>query len=108
MQNNVIVLNNNITGSLKYVTGYTGFSGDSDEQEGNYLALKATADAGTTITAELVGGTLGHPVTLDEDGMIVFRIGNTSQTIRFVASKNDVSDTIVLTLNGLVLESATA
>ena len=108
LQEDVEINGNEIVGTLPYVTGYTQFSGVEEEQEGNYLVLKAESDDGATITAELVGGTLGHPVTLDSDGIIVLRIGNTSQTIRFVASKGGKSTTKVFSLTGLVLESATA
>ena len=107
MQENVAINGNAIEGTLPYISDYTQF-GSEEEQEGNYLVLKAESDSGVTITAELIGGTLGRPVTLDDDGIIVFRIGNTSQTIRFIASKNGISTTKVFTLTGLVLESATA
>lgn len=53
---------------MKHVTGYTGFSSNTSEQEGNYLALKVDADSeDAVVTIELVGGTKG-PVTLDDDG----------------------------------------
>ena len=68
-----------ISGTLNYVTGYTEFSEDVEEQSGNYLALKCTTqDASDTITVELIGGSTGHPVTLDEDRNIVIRITNTT------------------------------
>lgn len=103
LQENVAIANGAITGTLKYVTGYTGFSGDVSEQSGNYLAIKVEADA-DSITVELVGGTLGHPVTLDEDGMIVIRITNTStQSITVVATKGNVSETHNLSISGLIL-----
>ena len=103
LQEDVAIANGAITGTLKYVTGYTGFSGDVSEQSGNYLAIKVEADA-DSITVELVGGTLGHPVTLDEDGMIVIRITNTTtQSITVVATKGNVSETHNLSISGLTL-----
>lgn len=98
-----------ISGVLKYVTDYTGFSGDTNEQSGNYLALKADAGEGATITVELVGGNLGHPVTLDADKNIVLRIGNNRrQSVKVVASKDGQEITKVYSLTDLTLESASA
>ena len=104
LQEDVVVGADEVTGSLNYVTGYTGFSGDVSEQSGNYLALKVTAVSGATITVELINGTLGHPVTLDEDGMIVIRIANkTTQSVEVVATKDDKSEVQRFTLTGLTL-----
>lgn len=95
-----------ITGTLHYVTDYTGFSGDPAEQEGNYLALKVTAIDGATITVELINGTVGHPVTLDEDGMIVIRISDQStQSVQVVATKDNKSEVYNYSISGLTLES---
>lgn len=103
LQENVAIANGSVTGTLKYVTGYTGFSGDVAEQSGNYLAIKVEAVA-DSITVELVGGTLGHPVTLDSDGMIVLKIADTStQSITVVATKGNVSETHNLSISGLTL-----
>ena len=63
LQEDVEINGNEIVGTLPYVNGYTQFSGAEEEQEGNYLVLKAESDDGATITAELVGGTVGRPVT---------------------------------------------
>lgn len=103
LQEDVAIANSAITGTLKYVTGYTGFSGDVSLQSGNYLAIKVEANA-DAITVELVGGTVGHPVTLDEDGMIVLRIADTStQSITVVATKGNIAETHNLSISGLVL-----
>lgn len=104
LQEDVEIANGAITGTLKYVTGYTGFSGDVSEQSGNYLAIKVTAIEGATITVELKNGTLGHPVTLDEDGMIVIRIADkTTQSVEVVATKDSLSETQRFSLTGLTL-----
>ena len=103
LQEDIAIANGAVTGTLKYVTGYTGFSGNVEEQSGNYLAIKVEANA-DSITVELVGGTVGHPVTLDSDGMIVLRIANTStQSITVVATKGNVSETHNLSISGLTL-----
>lgn len=105
LQTDVAITNGNVTGELKYVTGYTGFSSKVEEQSGNYLAFKVEADA-DSITVELINGTLGHPVTLDSDGMIVLRIADTStQSIEIVATKGNFSEKRTLTISSLVLDS---
>lgn len=103
LQSNVTVSGNAITGELLYVTGYTGFSGDPAEQSGNYIAVKATAEAGAVITAEVIGGDHGE-VTLDSDGILVARIKNTSQKLRFTATSDNGTQTIIYDLSGLTLD----
>lgn len=108
LQENVEVSGNNITGTLKYVTGYTGFSGDVSEQSGNYLVTHSSVPgvSDATITVEVVGGTSG-PSTLDGDGIIVDRITSTTQKIKVVASKTGYpSVTKIFTLTGLTLNNS--
>lgn len=103
LQEDIAISNGAITGTLKHVTDYTGFSSKVEEQSGNYLGLKVEASA-DSITVELVGGTLGHPVTLDEDGMIALKIADTStQSITVVATKGTVSETLSFSIAGLTL-----
>ena len=95
-----------ITGTLKYVDDYTGFSGDPTEQVGNYMVLHCEVedDPDATITVELVGGVHG-PVTLDEDGIIILLIRSTEQSVKVTASKEGYDDTTqTFTLTGLTLE----
>lgn len=86
------------------MTGYTGFSGDAAEQEGNFLALHVSGPAGAVITAQ----TVGEPgiATLDADGVIVIRVTSTAQRIRFTATKNGISSSRTYRLTGLTLASA--
>ena len=104
LQKGVTFIGNNIVGELKYVTGYTGFSGDVSEQSGNYLVTHYTANSDNDIVVELVNGTRG-PVTLDEDGILISRITNkTTQKIKVTCGdKVEIFD-----LTGLVLEPAPA
>ena len=102
-----------VNGTLKYVTEYTGFSGDVAEQSGNYLALRVdTDDEDDEITVELLGGSVGHPVTLDSDRNIVCRITNAkTQKIRVVVNHTNTDNTVstetsTYSLSGLTLESA--
>ena len=102
-----IVVNgkDSVSGTLHYVTEYTGFSGDPAEQEGHFLALHATHPTADSIAVMVHGGTVGHPVTLDSDGIAVLRIADTkTQTIEFIATKSGVTSSVTLSLKKLVLE----
>ena len=108
LQEDIIVSGSAITGTLKYVSDYTGFSSKPEEQSGNYLAIHCTVPQATdaTITVEVVGGTSG-PTRLGDDGIIVDKIANTSQKIKVVASKTGyTSVTKTYSLTGLTLASA--
>ena len=102
LQSNISIGSNGISGTLHYVTGYTGFSGDPAEQSGHYIALKATASEPARITAQVIGGTHGA-VTLDSDGEIICRIANNSQSIRFIAKAQEETFTVEYALTNLVL-----
>lgn len=85
MQTSIEVSDGAITGTLKYVTGYTGFSGNPELQEGNFLATHAESeDEGAVITVEVIGGDYG-PSTLDVDGISIGRIKSTEQKVQFKA-----------------------
>ena len=117
LQEGVVVDDNEIRGTLKKVTGYTGFSGVTAEQSGNYLVLKftpssdlATAIAATpaeaSIAVELINGTVGHPVTLDSDPNMVLRITNPiTQRIKVYVTEGDTITTHEYTLDKLKLLS---
>lgn len=107
LQEDVIVHDKFIKGTLKYVTGYTGFSGDTNEQSGNYLALKFEVSDGATTTVQLIGGTVKNPITLDSDKNCVFRITDrNTQKIKVVTTLGDESITKVYSLAGLSIETA--
>ena len=91
---------------MKHVTGYMGFSSNTSEQEGNYLALKVDADSeDAVVTIELVGGTKG-PVTLDDDMNIVLLIKNKdTQSIKVTVDNGENSTTKTYGLIGLTLET---
>lgn len=82
---------------------YTGYSGDPELQEGNYIALHASAVDGATITAQLIGGVDG-PKTLDADGLVIARLTTNAASIRFVATKDGVEQVKELNLISLILE----
>ena len=81
LQNDIEVKSNEITGTLKYVSDYTGFSSKTEEQSGNYLAIHNTTNSEDDIYVEIIGGYSG-PVKLDSDGIIILRIANNNQIVR--------------------------
>ena len=106
LQSDVVVSDDEVTGTLKYVDGYVDFSSNVSEQSGNYLALKIEAEPAEAETVvELVGGTKG-PVTLDDDMNIVLLIKNKdTQSIKVTTTHNEESVTKTYGLSGLTLES---
>lgn len=105
LQSDINITDTAITGTLKYVTDYTGFSGDVSEQSGNYLALHIdTNEPVDSITVELVNGASGHPVTLDSDRLIIIRITNkATQKVRVVVNKDGIQQVKEYSLAGLTL-----
>ena len=108
LQEDVVITGDKITGTLKYVTGYTGFSGDVTEQSGNYLAVVCTAQEGDTITVRLTAGRVTRPITLGDDGILIARITDKdAQRLIYTATAADGStETREFDLSGLTLESA--
>ena len=106
LQSNVVVADDEVTGTLKYVDGYVDFSSNVSEQSGNYLALKIEAEPAEAETVvELVGGTKG-PVTLDDDMNVVLLIKNKdTQSIKVTTTYNEESVTKTYGLSGLILET---
>ena len=108
LQENITISNEGvISGKLKAVTGYTGFSGDSELQSGHYLALKIDAVGDEdSITVEILGGTSGA-VTLDSDRLWVGYIRNKQQQIKVTANAaGHPSITKIYSLSGLTLQRA--
>lgn len=59
-----------VTGTSKWVTGYTGFSGKKAEQKGNYAAFHISVGdlvIGTSVSVKV------NNVSLDPDGLFVMR-----------------------------------
>lgn len=108
IQSNVVIKNNEITGTLKYVTGWTEFSSKTELQSGNFLALAFDADpTADKITVELVNSTdTNGPVTLDSDKDIVVRVSDKDiQYIEVKAYKDGEVTSQIYKLDGLVLET---
>lgn len=109
LQSDIVVDDSGITGTLKYVTGYTGFSDDTELQSGNYIVLKCkTPNLSTeTITVEVVNGFSGAK-PLDDDGIAVLRIADKdTQSIRFIATRAGLTTwTKTYSLTGLTVQTA--
>lgn len=85
LQEDVVIGEDSIAGTLKYVASYPGFSSDPELSSGNYLVIHAEVPdvEGVTVSVKVT-----NPVTLDEDGIAVLRIRDKdSQTVTVVASK---------------------
>lgn len=93
----------NVTGTIKYVTGFTAFSGEPELQEGNYVVLHAAVPDvnGVTIKAR---HTLGDS-TLDSDGILIVHIVNKNIPVVFTATKEGYGKVVKsVSLAGLTLE----
>lgn len=72
LQKDVAISANNITGTLKYIDDYTGFSGDPEEQVGHFLAFKVDYPLDyDSLTVETVAQ---GEQTLDSDKTMILRI----------------------------------
>lgn len=109
LQSDIVIGESGITGTLKYVTGYTGFSSDTELQSGNFLAIKCETPNLTseTITVEVVNGYSG-PVTLDSDGVIVLRIADKdTQSVKVTATRSGLTTwEKTYSLTGLTVQTA--
>lgn len=105
LQSDIVIEDDQISGTLKYVTDYVGFNAtEAAEQSGNYLALSLTANDGVEITTELVNGTKG-PVIVD-DGICVYRItDNDLQKIKVTFTAGDNMIEKIYDLTGLNCET---
>lgn len=99
-----------ITGTLHYVTDYTGFSSTPEEQTGNYLALKVNAaPEDAQVTVQFIGAqTTTEPTALaPDDRTLVFRVSNKdTQSVKIAAENGDLKVEKTYGLSGLTLEPA--
>ena len=104
LQQGLTVFNDQIAGTLNYISDFTAFSGDPDEQHGNYLVLKFTAPSDATVTVQKNDS--DTPSTLDSDMVCIFRITENTKTITVNVTRSGESLTKVFYLNGVTLKSA--
>ena len=81
LQEGVFIVDGKVFGTLKYVTGYTGFSGRADEQEGYYLALHYEYEGADSIKV--------NGVTLDSDGIHILIIKKKGGKVKVEVSKDE-------------------
>ena len=111
LQSNIVINDTtmSISGTLKYVTGYTGFSSKADEQSGNYIALNVDPESGfpESMTVEVKNGTSGPSKITAEDHQVVLKIKDTAtQGIIIKATNNGSEVTKEYNFVGLTLQSA--
>ena len=95
-----------ILATLKYVTDYTGFSGDPELQDGNYMAVHVgNAMGADRITIQFAGR---DEITLDPDGLHVQRFPSAigDVIVRAYDANDKVINAIRYDLSGIVLEEA--
>lgn len=105
LQDNIKIDGTKITGTLHHVTGYTKFSSATDEQSGNYLAMKVSAPSDATVKFKLIGGK-GNLKTLPaDDHQIVWKIAATTQKPHLEITRGGDTSSVEYDLSGLTLES---
>lgn len=107
LQSDIVVDNTNrtITGTLKYVTGYTQFSGDEAEQSGNYLAIKLQPSP--TCDVYIRSRTTQEWKKMDSDYMLVLRVSNKNEQKLYVKAVYDGQENYyTYSLSGLTLNAA--
>lgn len=95
LQYNLRVDGDTISGTSFMTEDYTGFSGEPELQKGNFIAVHASVPDvdDVTIKVHVTNATVLADVTLDADGILVFRITNPKkQKLTFTASKAGYSD----------------
>ena len=107
LQSDVVVNDDSIGGTLKYVTGYTGYSEDTDLQSGNYLSLAVSAPSGATTTIKMVnnGGINETEETLSNDYYVAY-VKSKNAKIIVTTTLSGVSVTKTYSLRLLKLEKA--
>ena len=109
LQSNIVINDNTMTisGTLKHVTGYTGFSSKADEQSGNYIALNVDPASGfpESMTVEVKNGTSGPSKLTEADHQVVLKIKDAvTQGIVFKATNKGAKVTKEYKLTGLTLQ----
>lgn len=93
LQTDVTIYDDYITGTLKYVSDFIGYSEDTALQAGNYIALNITTDPVSVRTVDVINGT-EEVKTVGTDNVCVVRITDkTTQRIQIAASVDDATST---------------
>lgn len=96
LQNGVFIDDGKVFGTIKYVNGYEGFSGNPKEQQGYYLVLHYESDGADSIKV--------NGVTLDDDGLHILILKKFGGKVKVEMIKDE--DVVVdwLDLSGLKYE----
>ena len=103
LQENVYVNDTSIQGVLNYVTGFTAFSDNPEEQEGHYLALQFEASEGATVKIQTIGGLTDEEKVLDSDMDAVIYVKSNKMKLRVTCTLNGDTVTKTLSFGGLKL-----
>lgn len=96
--------NDTITGTLKYVSSYDGWSSGA---KGNFIALHFSATHADSLQVKMVPSEYGLDwQTLDSDGLCVFQVHDNAQTIGIKATYGSVVEERYYRLEGLTLTPA--
>lgn len=105
LQENVKVVGNKITGTILKVEDYTGFSGNEEEQSGNYIAMHCTVPDVASATINFISKSGKKYLVDPSDGLIVIRLTSKPTKFRFEISKTGVPTVEKeFDASGLVLE----
>lgn len=88
LQEGVTLVGNEINGTLLYVDDYTGFSGNPEEQSGNYIAIHCSVPGVTGATINFVSRSGKKYVVDPSDGLIVLRMRTAPKKFKFEISKD--------------------
>lgn len=102
LQENIEIDGYAVTGTLHYLDDYTGFSGDPELQEGNYICLHFESSVPATIQAAYNDKT----VTLTDDGILIVRVADKDLSLTVTANYNGQIVTHTYDLTGLTLEES--
>ena len=104
LQENILIENNKISGTLKYVTDFTKAFGES-EKDGNFLALLFDeVSDGVSVKTKVINGVHDTYIDCTADKFCIYRITDEqTQSIEIVAEKGGKIDTRLYNLSGLTL-----
>lgn len=105
LQENIKFSEGKVTGTLKHITDYTGFSDQPEEQSGNYLAIKFETDPeDAKITVELTDSPKG-PWVMRSDNLVARITNKDTQILKVTAEKDGYSIKKEYSLNELICET---
>lgn len=108
LQSGISVSDNAITGTLKFIQGGLSPAGTLSG-DGNFLALKFVNEGSSKIEVGLVPSAGSGMVTLEEDGIAVFKITGIyegkQQVLKVVTTENGIQKTQTFDISELTLET---